>query len=97
MLGMSVSNLGLDVQFKGEGLNVPVEEATNGALSKITEKFPVPLVFRLGVQKDIFGGDDESGIRLTVSADAINPIDYIMYAGLGAEFSWRDRAFIRDL
>jgi hypothetical protein len=41
MLGMSVSNLGLDVQFKGEGLNVPVEEATNGALSKITDKCPI--------------------------------------------------------
>jgi hypothetical protein len=32
---------------------------------------------------------------LTISADAINPIDYIVYGGLGIEYSWRDMAFIR--
>ncbi len=97
ILGMSVSNFGPDVQFTGEGLEVPVADTTDisGMLSKITKKFSVPLIFRLGIQKDVFGSDEKSGSRLTVSADAINPIDYTMYAGLGVEYSWRDMAFFR--
>ena len=64
-------------------------------LSKITKKFSVPLIFRLGIQKDIFGDNEGGSNRLTVSADAINPIDYTVYGGLGAEYSWNDMAFIR--
>ena len=97
ILGMSVSNFGPDVQFHGEGLEIVVSDTTarDGKLSKITKKFSIPLTFRLGIQKDVLGGDDESTSRLTVSADAINPIDYTVYGGIGLEYSWRDMAFIR--
>ena len=97
ILGMSVSNFGPDVQFQGEGLQVEVDpsEDISGFQSKITKKFSVPLVFRLGIQKDIFGDEEESASRLTVSVDAINPIDYTVYGGLGFEYSWRNMAFIR--
>ena len=97
ILGMSVSNFGPDVQFQGEGLQVEVDpsEDISGFQSKITKKFSVPLVFRLGIQKDIFGGEEASASRLTVSVDAINPIDYTVYGGLGVEYSWRNMAFIR--
>ena len=94
ILGMSVSNFGPDVQFQGEGLQ-EVEDEDGETTQKITEKFSVPLVFRLGIQKDIFGGEEESASRLTVSADAINPIDYTVYGGVGIEYSWRNIAFIR--
>ena len=97
ILGMSVSNFGPDVQFQGEGLQVEVEssEDISGYQQKITKKFSVPLVFRLGIQKDIIGEDQVGEDRLTVSIDAINPIDYTVYAGLGVEYSWRDMAFVR--
>ena len=96
-LGMSVSNFGPDVQFHGEGLNVVVPDTTDisGRLSKITQKFSVPLVFRLGIQKYLIGADENSVNRLTVSADAINPIDYTVYGSLGAEYSWRNIGFFR--
>jgi len=96
-LGMSVSNFGPDVQFTGEGLNKVVPDSTDisGKLSKITQKFSVPLVFRLGIEKYLIGEDEESINRLTVSADAINPIDYTVYVGIGAEYSWNNMAFIR--
>ena len=93
ILGMSVSNFGPDVQFQGEGLQD--EDEDGGTTQKITEKFSVPLVFRLGIQKDIFGGEEASASRLTVSADAINPIDYTVYGGVGVEYSWRNMAFVR--
>ena len=93
ILGMSISNFGPDVRFSGDGLNVAVEDSIDisGMLSKITKKFSVPLIFRLGVQKDIMRNES----RLTVSADAINPIDYTMYGGVGVEYAWRDMAFFR--
>ena len=96
-LGMSVSNFGPDVQFTGEGLNKVVPDSTDisGKLSKITQKFSVPLVFRLGIEKYLIGEDEESINRLTVSADAINPIDYTVYVGIGAEYSWNNMAFRR--
>tara|TARA_B100000315_G_C14572279_1_gene586203 strand:- start:698 stop:1684 length:987 start_codon:yes stop_codon:yes gene_type:complete len=96
ILGMSVSNFGPDVIFHGEGLEIVVDDdiATDEKVSKITRKFSVPLTFRLGLQKDLWG-DDETTNRLTVSVDAINPIDYTVYGGLGIEYSWRELAFIR--
>lgn len=94
ILGMSVSNFGPDVQFHGEGLEVIVSDTTarDGKLSKITKKFPVPLTFRLGLQKDIWSNDNS---YLTITADGINPLDYTVYAGLGAEYSWNDMVFVR--
>jgi len=96
-LGMSVSNFGPDVRFTGEGLQVEVDptDDISGFQQKITQKFSVPLVFRLGIQKYLIGEDEESINRFTVSADAINPIDYTVYVGIGAEYSWNNMAFIR--
>jgi len=95
ILGMSVSNFGPNVHFQGEGLVTEEEDSPTNFDQKITEKFSVPLTFRLGIQKYLIGADDNSVNRLTVSADAINPIDYTVYGGLGAEYSWRDIGFLR--
>ena len=97
VLGMSVSNFGPEVQFHGEGLEVVVADTTarDGKLSRITQKFSVPLIFRLGLEKDVLGGEEGEANRLTVSIDGINPIDYTVYGALGLEFSWRDIAFVR--
>ena len=95
ILGMSVSNFGPDVQFQGEGLQIECEDEVDGVCQKVTEKFPVPLVFRLGIQKDVLGDKEQDENRLTLSIDAINPIDYTMYSSVGAEYSWRNMAFVR--
>lgn len=98
MLGMSVSNFGPDVQFQGEGLQVEVDTDLDisGYQQKITEKFSMPLVFRLGVHKELkldlgLLGDH----RLSMAMDAINPIDYTVHGGLGAEYSWNSMLFAR--
>jgi hypothetical protein len=97
MLGMSVSNFGPDVQFHGQGLEVQVPDtiSVDETLILGTKKFPVPLVFRLGIKKDIFGAEEGSIHRLTASIDGINPLDYILYWSMGTEYSWRDICFIR--
>ena len=97
VLGMSVSNFGPEVQYKGDALDVTVDDdiAVSGKLSKITSSFSVPLTFRIGVSNDIIGREEGSVHRLTFSADGINPIDYSVYGAVGVEYSWRDMAFVR--
>jgi len=97
MLGMSVSNFGPDVQFHGKGLEVQVPDtiSINETLIQSTKEFPVPLVFRLGIKKDILGAEEDAVHRLIASIDGINPIDYILYWSIGTEYSWRDIGFFR--
>ena len=95
MLGMSVSNFGPNVQFQGDGLVTEEESAPSGFDQKITDEFSVPLVFRLGIQKNMFGDDENRTDHLILSVDAINPIDYTVYGSAGVEYSWHDSAFIR--
>jgi len=100
-LGMSVSNFGPEVQYHGEGLNQEVPDTTSvdGQLAKVTEHFPLPLVFRLGVKNDIIGKESafikSSDHRLSVAVDGINPSDYTVYGGLGCEYGFREFAFAR--
>ncbi len=100
-LGMSVSNFGPEVQYHGEGLNQQVPDTTSvdGQLAKVTEHFPLPLVFRLGIKNDIIGGESsflQSEIhRLSISLDGVNPSDYTVYGAMGCEYGFREFAFAR--
>jgi len=102
VLGMSVNSFGPDVQFHGEGLEKPYDSPDSPAevMLEKTESFSLPMTFRLGIKNDIIGMGDLSFIqmenqRLTISADAINPIDYTLYYSLGAEYAWQEFAFFR--
>jgi len=100
-LGMCVSNYGPDVQFHGEGLEIPVGHnvSVDSAAVKITEKFPLPLAFRLGVRNDIIGPGSvfvpSSVHRLTLVADGVAPIDYTLYGSFGLEYSWMEFVQLR--
>jgi len=94
VLGMSVTNFGPDVQFSGEGLEQQVADtlSVDGTLAKLTEKFPIPMSFRLGIKKDVYS----DGIhKLTVAMDGVNPIDYVVTGNLGVEYSWLETAYVR--
>ncbi len=97
ILGMSVSNFGPEVQFQGEGLEVSSDDYQR--FSKITQKFGLPLTFRLGVKNDIMGSKSvfvpNNQHRLTVALDGINPIDYTVYGVIGLEYGWNEMAFLR--
>jgi len=93
ILGMSVSNFGPEVQFTGEGLQQEAPDlSVDGSLSKLTEKFPIPMSFRLGIKKDIMNDDIH---KLTVAMDGVNPIDYVVTGNVGLEYSWREIAYVR--
>jgi len=94
VLGMSVSNFGPDVQFSGEGLEKQVADtlSVDGTLSKLTDEFPLPMSFRLGIKKDVF---NNSIHKLTVAMDGVNPVDYVVTGNLGLEYSWFETAYVR--
>jgi len=94
ILGMSVSNFGPDVQFSGEGLEQQVADtlSVDGTLSKLTDKFPIPMSFRVGIKKDVF---DNSIHKLTVAMDGVNPVDYVVTGNIGLEYSWLETAYVR--
>lgn len=101
VLGMSVTNFGPDVQYTGEDLTVVVDDTidVDGSLQRITDKFPLPLVFRLGVENEIMGPagtvvkNETQSFR--VSIDGIKPNDYIVYGSMGVEYGWQNTAFVR--
>tara|TARA_B100000809_G_scaffold263180_1_gene315815 strand:+ start:268 stop:1296 length:1029 start_codon:yes stop_codon:yes gene_type:complete len=101
VLGMSVTNLGPEAKYGGEGLEIELTEewTQNGNLSKITEPFPLPMTFRLGFMNEIIGPDSEfiknRNHRLLVAMDGINSRDFTLYGTVGVEYSWKDIAYVR--
>ena len=94
ILGMSVTNFGPDVQFSGEGLEQQVADtlSVDGTLSKLTDEFPIPMSFRLGIKKDVFSNSIH---KLTVAMDGVNPVDYVVTGNIGLEYSWLETAYVR--
>ena len=99
ILGMSVTNFGPDVRFSGPGLVAESSDEGDDYEGK-TEFFPLPLTFRLGIENQLIGANSDailssSAHRLTVALDGIKPLDYSVYAAIGAEYAWNELAFVR--
>ena len=101
MLGMSITNFGPEVQYNGESLHITVPDTidVDERVSKITTKFPLPLVFRLGIENEIVGPNSvfikHPQHSLKISIDGIKPNDFTVYGTMGLEYSWQNLAFAR--
>ena len=101
VLGMSVTNFGPEVRFKGDGLGT--YDYSQGFVEDYeydTQFFPLPMTFRLGIQNRLIGDDENSLMRSSVhrldfAADGIKPIDYTIYGSVGLEYAWNEMAFVR--
>ena len=101
VLGMSVTNFGPEVRFKGDGLGT--YDYSQGFVEDYeydTQFFPLPMTFRLGIQNRLIGDDENSLMRSSVhrldfAADGIKPIDYTVYGSVGLEYAWNEMAFVR--
>jgi hypothetical protein len=98
-IGMSVSNFGGKISMDGYDTEVDydVDETMYGNNDKIDASlnsmdWPLPLVFRAGVSKDIIQSDK---IKLTVAADAIHPNNNVEYLNLGFEYVFQNMISIR--
>ena len=93
MLGMCISNFGPEARYMGDGLDVPAsDEGESQDEQKKTEYHPMPLTFRVGLQNNVF---DNGTHKVSISADAINPLDFDLYGSFGAEYSFSNLAFLR--
>lgn len=93
VLGMCISNFGPEARYMGDGLDVPAsDEGGSQDEQRKTESHPMPLTFRVGLENKILESDVHN---LTVSVDAINPLDYDLYGTMGAEYSFNNLAFAR--
>lgn len=105
VLGMSIQNFGTGARFDGPDLNQVVDISDefqgNPELTSrlLTEEWPLPIVFRLGLMTDVIGGKSPwfpSNLhRLTLLADANDPFDSVLRGALGFEYGWNDMVFLR--
>jgi hypothetical protein len=99
MLGASLSNFGTNARFEGRDLaiqydNDPTRNGDNSALpgDRVTDEFPVPMLFRVGVTVPRRFGNDS---RLLLAVDAFHPADNTESMSLGAEWSWKSALALR--
>ncbi len=71
----------------------------DGVLHKVTGTFPLPLVFRLGVENEIVGPNSafvqNNTHSVKVTVDGVVPNDYTFTSHLGVEYGFREMAYIR--
>ena len=98
VLGMSVTNFGTEVQYKGDGLKVAVPDTVSpsGSLEKITSSFLLPLTFNVGVMWDIpFSSIGQDDISMVLAFDMSDPMDYDPIGKTGIEISYKNQFFVR--
>lgn len=98
-IGMSISNFGSDMQLDGKDLlkTIDLDPDNSGHNETIvaklkTDKWPLPLFFRVGISSDIIKTDI---IRLTMASDFFMPSDDVESVNIGLETGFMEHVFIR--
>lgn len=105
ILGMSISNFSGEMKLDGPDLDTVSDINTGNQGNRetgsrlMTESWPLPLTFRMGIRTDIIGGLSHLGAgsahRLSVLADANDPVDHKMRGNFGMEYIWSDLISLR--
>ena len=98
-IGMSVSNFGGKMQMLGKDtfVNFDIAPSQDGSNDRIpanlkTDKFPLPIVFRVGLAMDILDGGSN---KITFAIDGAHPNDNTEFVNLGMEYSFDGFLFLR--
>ncbi len=98
-LGMAILNYGGKMQMNGKDLLtfVDVDPNLKGnneyIVSRLnTEKFDIPLNFRIGLAYDPIKTDFS---RVTITMDGVSPNDFNEYLNVGMEYAFRNMVFLR--
>ncbi len=99
-LGASITNYGTDMQLKGRDLNISIDplpdeigtvEYVDGEYS--TDRFPLPLLFRVGLAGEIINTDF---LRLSCAVDALHPNDNTEVVNTGFELAVAEMVYLRS-
>ncbi|MEE4312616.1 MAG: PorV/PorQ family protein [candidate division KSB1 bacterium] len=104
-LAMCISNFGSKMQMDGPDINTvsdtnPNLQGDRTSDSRLrTQEWPLPLLFRMGIMMDIYGGTgtfftDENN-RVTLIVDANDPIDNNLRGNFGLEYNWNNMLSLR--
>jgi hypothetical protein len=99
-LGMSLCNLGTEMQLSGSSLGIDHDWYTNnsGSISSPayleTDKWPLPLIFRLGLSTELIGVNGQlmkkNGYKIIIAADTFDPNDALLRSNFGLEYEWNN-------
>jgi hypothetical protein len=99
-IGMSISNYGTKMKLDGRDLVVQTDidagnAGNNPSINSVlqTDKFDMPLLFRVGVSIDVLKGLYDSNLILAV--DALHPNDDVEYANVGLEYTYHRMVSLR--
>lgn len=92
-LGMSVTNFGPDMKFKGDYNNTYISGIWTTNVSEEYGYYALPIALQVGVADDYYFADDV--IRVTGAIDYSHPNDLAERVHLGAEFAYDEMFFVR--
>ena len=100
VIGMSIANYGSKMQMTGRDLQIQADtnlrlhgnnENINANLE--TDRFDLPLLFRVGIGMDLMRASEKS--QLFIAVDALHPNDDTESLNLGVEYSFNQIIFLR--
>ncbi len=105
VIAMNMSNFGGGMQLEGRDLititdlNNQVSGNYNPDAELQTEKYPLPLIFRVGIAMDLVGGNDpifdSESSRFTLAIDGVHFNDNSEKVNVGGEYAWNENIFAR--
>jgi hypothetical protein len=96
-MGMSITNMGADMKFSGNGLEVPYNDSLRSDDSPVDAElsanpYSLPLMFRIGLAYDFAVGPKSV---LTCSGEIRHPNDNERQASMGAQYAFDNRFYLR--
>lgn len=97
-IGFSINNFGPDLRYQGEALEYETrvsdnpDQASDANATYVSEKFQLPLTFRVGLAYDPIRNDNH---RVSFLADGLNPSDQKENLAFGLEYAYKETYFIR--
>lgn len=91
-IGMSATNFGPDMKFKGKYDNTYIQSIWQVRVPEEFGYYPLPISFQVGVADEVYTADE---FRVTGAIDYSHPNDLAERIHVGAEFSYDDMLFLR--
>ncbi len=90
--GMSATNFGPDMKFKGKYNNLYTSSIWKVSFSEEFGYYPLPIAFQAGIADEVYKRDD---FRITGAIDYSHPNDLSERIHVGAEFAYDEMFFLR--
>jgi len=101
-VGMSITNFGTKMRMSGRDLLIqhdldPTRKGNNENINADlkTDRFDLPLLFRVGVSMDVLKAFEVENNSLLVSVDAVHPNDNVESVNVGGEYVWNRTVAVR--